>query len=355
MTTSPFRFAAPLLALVLLAGCAHGGSDDEDSGTTTPASSVAVTTAMPVRRGFHDSVEAFGEATGDPRHARSLSLAHGGQVVAVLASAGQAVHAGTPLLRIAPDPATRQAWTQARSALALAQDELQRTGALAARHLATQSQLAAARKAVSDAQAALAAQRALGGAQATDVLAAPSDGVVTQVQVALGERFAANAPLLAFVPAGGLLAQLGVPADQASGVVAGMPVAVRAVYGDARGEGRVLVAGAAVDPQTHLVPVQVALPAALAARLTPGAALEAQIETASYTAWAVPRRAVLHDDKGGYLFQLDHGKARRVDVRLRHPGGDSVGVLGKLDAALPVIVQGAYELDDGMAVREDKP
>ena len=42
-----------------------------------------------------------------------------------------------------------------------------------------------------------------------------------------------------------------------------------------------------------------------------------------------------------------------MDVQLRQPEGDTVGVLGKLDAKLPVIVQGAYEVDDGSAVRTD--
>ena len=39
-------------------------------------------------------------------------------------------------------------------------------------------------------------------------------------------------------------------------------------------------------------------------------------------------------------------------MKLRSPDGDTVGVAGPLDAALPVVVTGAYELDDGMAVRE---
>ncbi len=83
-----------------------------------------------------------------------------------------------------------------------------------------------------------------------------------------------------------------------------------------------------------------------------GAPLQATIETRDVTAWAVPRDAVLHDARGDYLFQLDHGKARRVDVTLRSPDGDPVGVLGPLDAKTPVIVQGVYELHDGDAVQE---
>jgi hypothetical protein len=61
---------------------------------------------------------------------------------------------------------------------------------------------------------------------------------------------------------------------------------------------------------------------------------------------------VLHDEHGDYLFQVDKGHAKRVGVTLRSPDGDTVGVQGALDAHTKVIVQGAYELADGDAVRE---
>ncbi|MFI4969347.1 MAG: efflux transporter periplasmic adaptor subunit, partial [Lysobacterales bacterium] len=68
--------------------------------------------------------------------------------------------------------------------------------------------------------------------------------------------------------------------------------------------------------------------------------------------WAVPRAAVLHDEKGEYLFQIDNGHAKRVAVTVRNPDGDTVGVQGPLDAQAKVIVLGAYELNDGDAVQE---
>lgn len=343
--------AVALGLMTLLAACAKGGGDDEHAGE---AKGVAlVTTAMPVQRSFHDSVAAWGSAAADPHAARSISLAHGGQVVALKVSAGQTVGRGQPLLAVTPDPAARSAYQQAQSAATLAQGELQRTEQLAAQHLATQSQVAIARKALADAQSALAAQQALGGGAAEETVAAPDDGVVTAVPVTLGDRFAANAPLLGFMPAHALIAALGVQPDAGTRLRAGMPVSVHGVYGDgATFTGKLVMVGRAVDPQTHLLPVQAELPAGADATLVAGAAIEAAIQSGDYTAWAVPRAAVLHDEQGDYLFQFDHGKAHRVDVQLRQPAGDSVGVLGKLDAQLPVIVQGAYELDDGAAVRQ---
>jgi RND family efflux transporter MFP subunit len=345
-----------LLLLGVLAGCGHTAPDAEDAeDAAAPAGTVAVTTAMPRQQTFHDTVEAWGSAVGDPRRARAISLAHAGQVMAVNVAAGQTVKRGQPLLTITPDAAARSAYQQAQSALDLATGELRRTGQLASQRLATQSQLATARKAFADAQAALAAQRSLGGSTPEEAVMAPADGVVTSLGVSLGERFAANAPLLGFTPAQALVAQLGVQPETGASLRPGMPVQLHSVYGAAAPMvGTLRMIGQAVDPQTHLLSAQVELPAAAGATLVAGAALQAQIRTADFSAWAVPRAAVLHDGKGDYLFQLDHAHARRIAVTVRSPEGDTVGVQGALDARLPVIVSGAYELDDGGAVQAQR-
>ncbi|EIM03348.1 efflux RND transporter periplasmic adaptor subunit [Rhodanobacter thiooxydans] len=340
----------PLLCL-LLAACSHGAAGDEEAAAAKGL--VAVTTARVQQQTFHDTVEAWGVAVGDPQHARAISLGHGGQVVALDVAAGQAVRRGQPLLTIAPDPAARSAYLQAQSALELASGELRRTEQLATQRLATQSQLAAARKALADAQTALDAQRALGGGAAQETVSAPADGVVGTLAVGLGERFAANAPLLAFIPAHALVAQLGVQPDDGAKLHAGMPVQLHSVYGDAADfAGTLRMVGQAVDPQTRLLGAQVELPADAGATLVAGAALEARIRTDDFTAWAVPRAAVLHDARGDYLFVAERGHAKRVEVKLRSPDGDTVGVQGPLDAQVKVIVLGAYELNDGDAVRE---
>lgn len=131
------------------------------------------------------------------------------------------------------------------------------------------------------------------------------------------------------------------------------PRCKRSVYGSAAGfSGRLSMVGQAVDAKTHLLSAQVDIPAQAAAALVAGAALNAQIQTAGYTAWAVPRAAVLHDGKGDYLFQVEHGRAKRINVSVSHPAGDVIGVRGPLDAHARVIVLGVYELNNGDAVRE---
>lgn len=340
----------PLLCLWLVA-CSHGAAGDEEAAVVK--SQVAVTTAMPLQQTFHDTVEAWGSAAADPQQARAISLGHGGQVMALAVAAGQRVQRGQPLLTIAPDPAVRNAYKQAQSALELATGELTRSEQLATQRLATQSQLANARKALADAQAALDAQRLLGGGAPSETVSAPTDGVVSSLAVTLGERFAANAPLLSFAPAHALVAQLGVQPEDGARLRAGMPVQLRSVYGErASFVGRLRMISQAIDPQSHLLGAQVELAADAGALLVAGAALEAQIRTDDVSAWAVPRGAVLHDEHGDYLFQVVQGHAHRVAVTLRSPDGDTVGVQGPLDAQARVIVLGAYELADGDAVQE---
>lgn len=343
---------ALLLAVGLLAGCGGSSSPDEDSAAPKDQA-VLVTTERPVQQTFHDTVEAWGSAVGDPHHARAISLAHGGQVIAVKVAPGQTVAQGQPLLLIAPDPAARSAFQQAQSALTLARGELARVQQLAAERLATQSQLATARKTLSDAQIALDAQRALGGGSAQETVQAPAAGVVTALNVGLGDRVAANAQLLSFTPAHALIAQLGVQPESGETLHAGMAVQLHSVYDpSADFIGTLSMIGQSVNPQTHLLDAQVELPAGASATLVAGAALTAHIRTADFTAWAVPRAAVLNDAQGDYLFQVERGHAKRVGVKVRSPKGDIVGVQGPIDARAAVIVLGVYELNDGDAVKE---
>jgi RND family efflux transporter MFP subunit len=333
----------------LLPGCGKTTPDE----AAASAAEVVVTTATPVQQTFHDSIEAWGSAAGDPQHARSISLAHGGQITALQVAAGQTVRRGQPLLTITPDPAAHSAYQQAQTELTVARGELERTAQMASQRLATQSQWATARKALSDAQSALDAQRALGGGAASETVDAPADGVVTGLQVGLGERVAANAPLLSFTPVQALLALLGVQPDDGARLRPGMSVQLQPVSGSRETfAGTLRMIGQSIDPQSHLLNAQVELPAAASASLIAGAPLDAQIHTADFTAWAVPRGAVLHDEHGDYLFQIEHGHAKRINIRLRSAQGDPVGVDGPLDAKAKLIVLGVYELNDGDAVRE---
>jgi hypothetical protein len=70
---------------------------------------------------------------------------------------------------------------------------------------------------------------------------------------------------------------------------------------------------------------------------------------------ALPRNAVLTDERGDYVFQVDQGKAQRVAVHKRLEAGDWVGIDALKNPSLRVVTIGNYELQDGMAVKELAP
>ncbi|MGH8215338.1 MAG: efflux RND transporter periplasmic adaptor subunit [Rhodanobacteraceae bacterium] len=337
-----------VVATIALAACS--GSDNGNASSAQPPTEVH--TSMPSQQTFHAKTEGFGQLAADNRNALSISLPRPVQIVATEALAGQRVKRGEVLLKLATDPATRKAYLQAQSALKVARADLARTERLHAQKLATNAQLDAARKALADAQAAFAAQAELGGAKPVTTLKAPANGVVTALPVQRGQRVAAGTPLIQFAPASALAAQLGVEPAAAAGIRIGMPVTIRPVY-DSRDappmQGTIAMVGAAVNPQTHLVDVVATLDGR--APLVAGAALSATILTSDFKAWSVPREALQTDAKGDYVFQIEQGKARRVDVKVLAPDGSPIGVEGALDPHAPVITLGSYEISVGDPVR----
>lgn len=311
-----------------------------------------VKAVMPVQRTFHAKVAAYGQLAADRRTLLSLSLPHAVRVLATDVVAGQRVKRHAALLKLQTDPATRSAYLQAQAAVNVARQDLARSVRLHAQRLATNAQLDAARKALADARAALAAQAKLGGAHAVTTLRAPADGVVTTLNVQAGQQVTAGTALIQFTPTTALAAQLGVDPDAATAVRAGMPVVLHPVYaspGTPALHGTVAMVSAAVNPVTHLVDVIATLDKHVG--MSAGTALSATIQTRQFKAWAVPRDALQSDAKGSYLFQIENGKAKRIYVKVLAPDGSPVGVSGVLDPNAPVIAIGSYEVSDGEAVK----
>jgi hypothetical protein len=117
--------------------------------------------------------------------------------------------------------------------------------------------------------------------------------------------------------------------------------------------GRVVMVGGAIDPQTQLVDIGVAA-TLTGTPLIPGTLVGADVVTRSGTHWIVPRDAVVTDEQGACVYQVDAShKAHRVPVTIAVENDDHYGVDGALNASAPLVVTGNYELKDGMTVRDE--
>jgi RND family efflux transporter MFP subunit len=351
------RFSAISIAAALVAAATGGAWYYRHANAAAapeaaaPPASVQAQTAMVQRRAWPLTIDAYGEvAAGRPE---TLNFAQAGRLAMLGVVAGQRVRRGDVLAVLENDPNARAAYAQASSAVDFARREASRQRDLLALQLATQAQADGAARQLADAEIALAAQARLGGAGVTAKLTAPFDGVVLALAAAQGDRLAAGAAVLQLAAAGALRVLLSVDPAVIGQLKAGMPLTVSAGGGEGAVRSTIVTLQGVVDPKTQMSGAVAQLPAD--SGLAPGTRVTARIEAGRRDAWSVARSAVLNDEKGTYLYQVEGkagaARARRVAVRKVAETPDQYAVDGPLDGALPVVVLGNYELQDGAAVR----
>ncbi|MDA8416210.1 MAG: efflux RND transporter periplasmic adaptor subunit [Betaproteobacteria bacterium] len=333
-----------VMGLTLLAVGVVGGVRADEEGT------VQVRAEIPQRVAMHFSVTGYGILVPGAKALNSLSLPRAGQVQHWRVQVGQWVRRGDPLFDFVTDPLTTTGYEQARNAVVLAQSEEARLQRQFDQHLVTASQRDAARKSRQDAESAWNAQQQLGSGTLVSTVRAPYDGVVWSQNAAQGDRLATGVTVMQLASGSAFRVQLSLPPEEASAWTVGMAVSVSPLLGSGHDWSAVVdsVSGQ-MDAQTQAQTVWLALAPAPGQIL--GSRVRATLTAQVRSLWSVPRAAVLEDEKGHYVFQIQGRKAHRIDVSAFE--NDLVtGIDGPLNPALPVVVEGNYELEDGMAVQE---
>lgn len=334
-----------LIAAALIGILALGSSSRADEEP-----SVLVKTMMPERGELPRVVTAYGLASPAQDAVTSIGVQYDGQVAELSVAPGQTVRAGDKLARVTASAAMLAAFDQAQTALRLAQVELAHVTQMRGQQLATRDQVAQAEKAETDARTQVDTLKRQGVDGSAKPVRAPADGTVRSVMVAQGDRIQANAPLLTLVRAGGIVLTAGIEPAARTLVRPGQPVTMTAMPEDGPPiPGQVQTIGGQVDPGTRLVPVRIA--GTGGQTLLDGQNLRAAIVVDQLSGWKLPRSAVLTDDQGEHVFQEEGGKAKRINVHILVDAGDTVLVDGALQADRKLVIDGAYQLSEGMAVR----
>jgi len=341
--------AAILVAPLVLSLAACGGTQPDPAATPTPTAMVRA--IRPTRGSLPALVTAYGSVAPSVAGTRTFSEAQPGQIAQLLVAPGGSVRAGQPLAVFVTAPMSRSTYQQAVTALATARKQRATTAQLLSQQLATLDQLTQSDKAVSDARTALAALQAEGAGTPRHTIVAPFAGVITTVAVAQGDRIAAGVAILTLARSGGIVVTVGVDSSLRSGLAAGQAATLKRLSGGGTLAGRVVRVDGALNATTRLVDVDLTFPAGL---LLPGEAMHVSIETGRVPGWVVPHAAVVTTGQKPHVFQIAGGKAKAVPVTLRlsSDGGDVVE--GPLDPARPLIVEGAYQVNDGDAVRQGR-
>ncbi len=347
------RRGAPVLALALLAGCSRGSATAEDAAGGSEATPTAkVLTAPAMSREVPEIVEAFGSAVPDAGGVITLSVPLESRVRRVLVTEGTPVAEGEPLLEIEPSPESDLALTAARDDLAAATEQRRMIEERLASHLSTRQELLQAEQRQRAAE--IKEKNLERRGEAHSVLRSRANGVVFHVGVQPGQIVAPGTALVDVVSRGQIAIRLGVESTDVTRVRSGQPVGLRRTDGsDALVErATVGVVAQAVNHETRLVDVTVR--PKHAGQVTLGQYMRGEIEVGRHAGLVVPRAAILPEEDHALVFTIEGGRAVRHVVHVGRDDGRDVEVLDAgIEPGVPVVVQGAAELTDGMPVESE--
>jgi HlyD family secretion protein len=332
---------ALLLALLIVGFAVFGGKKpgkNAQAATAAPGASHSgpaprVTVIVPGRQTIAKTIT----ATGTIAARRDMPVGvpgEGGEVVRVLAEAGQWVSAGQTLAVIERSVQAQQASQQAaqiqvaEADARLAQANLDRAQALVSRGFISKADLDT-KRATRDAAAARVrvARATLGETRARIgrlAVRAPAAGLVLSRNVEAGQVVGPGSGALFHIAEGGMMEVLAKLSDtDLVNVRTGVPATVNPTGTDAQIKGQVWQIAPLVDPNSRQGIARVAVP--YQAVLRPGAFASVTLTAGAATLPLLPQSAVLSDDKGSFVYIV--GPDSRVQKRAVTVGGvDDRGV-----------------------------
>ncbi len=315
--------------------------------------SVSVKTSIIVEKSIGKTLIAYGTLNPDPDQVLSLSLPHAGLINRVWVRLGQRVKNGDKLLEVITAPEARMQYQQAQSAVDFANRELKRTQRLLKEQLATKAKVDAARKNLRDANSTLKALRKRGLNLAEEILRAPMDGIITQLDVAQGQRVQANTTAMLIAAEKRLIARLGIEAEELNSLSAGTPVTITSVFvPGVKVDSKIREVHAMINPSTHLVEILIPIPEDKIDHLVLGSRVLGHIHLPEHRALMVPRSAVLGDNIDAYVYIVKNSKAYKIKVQTGLENKDEIEISGAIKAGDSIVILGNYELTDGMTISE---
>jgi RND family efflux transporter MFP subunit len=277
---------------------------------------------------------------------------------------GQLVHKGDTLMEI--DPRRQRAMVSnydsqkasKEAALQWAKLQLDRTTALAASGVVSKQDLDQARSNYDAALADVKAMEAQIDSEQVQLkyysVFAPTDGIVGDVPVHVGDRVTNTTPLTTIDERTGLEVYISIPSEHAREIKVGAPVEVVDQSGNVLLRTNVYFVSPQVDTGTQSILVKA--PADQAADILRAMQLvRARIVWGTHTGITVPVIAVTRISGQFFAFvaEQDNGKfvARQRPLQLGEIVGNDYAVLSGLKPGEQVVVSGGQNLADGMPIQ----
>jgi len=338
-----FLAGSVLLVSLSLSGC---GGEAQSKEPDTPASTAAPVEVARVGTG---TAAAFfsGTASLEAEDEATVVARVGGVVEEVFVEEGQAVEAGTPLVRL-DDDRLRLEVQRAAVTLGKLRRVYERMQTMRDKQLVSAEEYEQAR---SDFEAQEVAYNLAKLELEHATVRAPIHGMVSKRHVKAGNMVRANDATFQITDFDPLWAVMHVPERELDKLRIGQPATLRLDALPARSfSGTVTLISPTVDPETGTfrVVVEVRDPSRTA---KPGMFGRVRVQyDARDDALLIPKRAVIEEDDRTSVFVVRDSLARRTTVRTGYTNDDRVEILDGLTAGETVVVSGNSALRDSAAV-----
>jgi len=335
------RFSIALFLGLGLAGC----SQQPDEAAPEVVATVAVETVAPTT--LSEIAEAWGSIEFAPRGARIVEAAAEVVVDQIHVEPGQAVAAGSLLVRVRATANSALELRKAQTDASFASRAHARSIGLFKQRLATRSDLDLTRQALASALQTLANVRERMGGGAASELRAEASAVVASVDVALGAIVPAGSPLLHLSGSDAVQARLGIEASDLGSLRVGQAVSLSSAGNAQPQSGKISELFTQIDPLTHQAIAIVALEPGLG--IAPGSSVHASIGLAQRSGViSVAQRTVLYAQDRPYVYVLLDGVAEQRWVEIGQDDGRRIEIKAGLVSGEVVVVEGNYVLEPGM-------
>jgi len=351
-----------LVAIVAIAFMVMGGGSDKKGLEAAEGGAGQIPTVsiiVPGRSQVGRTIGASGPLAA--KRDQPVGIAgSGGRVVRVLVDAGSWVRAGQVLAVVDRSVQAQQAAQlaaqieSARASAALAQSNYDRALSLKDRGFVSKAEIDS-KKATRDAafaqvrvaQAQLAATRAeIGRLNIT----APAAGLILARNVEVGQIVSpASQALFRLAEGGQMEMQAQLSQQDLAFIRVGMPAQVTPVGSDRSFAGTIWQVAPAIDPQSRLGAVRIALP--YDPSLRPGGFAEVRIGAGEMTAPLLPQSAVLSDEKGNYVYIVNaKNEIERRPIKIGTVDDNGVTIAEGISGNESVVLSAGPFLNPGQKV-----
>ncbi len=345
---TPTRLILPVIAFLLLAGCGSKKSSEDQAAPKTITDSIAVQSKRVELQTIRISKNFPGSLEGEEQANIVAKISE--RITAIKVQVGDMVSDSQLVLTLDKSGASSQ-YYQADANYRNAKKNYERMQSLLAEGAISQQALDGARTSYEVAQANFEAAKS-----AVDLIA-PIAGIVTAVNVNVGDLSTPGSPLVTLARINKMKATFTAGESDIEEMYIGQPVKI---YSESRPdlikEGKIVEISQSADVHSRMFEVKALFDNTPDKWFKPGMFVDAEVLIVNQqNVLAIPNPAITQTDQNSYVFVIKNNVAHKTFVQTGPTNGEITEIISGLRKGEDVVVQGMNNLQDGSTVKIYNP